>query len=75
MTQDHNTLDIITLRRMLDLTQDQLAHALKVSPRTVRRWEQGATVHLIWQDRLTKIFRAKFPESEPPRLPHVKVSE
>ena len=75
MTQDHNTLDIITLRRMLGLTQDELAHALKINPRTVRRWEQGSPVHLIWQDRLTTMYRNRFPESEPPRLVRAKVSE
>ena len=52
-----NTLDLPSLRRALNLTQLQLAHTLGVSVRTVRRWEQGAPVHLIWQDRLTQMYR------------------
>jgi transcriptional regulator with XRE-family HTH domain len=52
-----STLDLPSLRAKLGLTQLQLAHALGVSVRTVRRWEQGAPVHLIWQERLTAMYR------------------
>lgn len=31
------------IRKRLNLTQDDFAHLLKVRPRTISRWENGAT--------------------------------
>ncbi len=36
--------DIVTLRRFVDLTQEQFALALGISVHTLRNWEQGRRV-------------------------------
>ncbi len=61
-------LDLQTLRRKLGLTQLGMAQKLGTSVRTVRRWEAGAAMHLIWQDRLSQMFQARFPRAAVPRL-------
>ena len=68
LAQASSPLDLPTLRHRLGLTQTELAAVLKVSVRTVRRWEQGAPMHLIWQDRLTGMYLERFPRQPVPRL-------
>ncbi len=61
-------LDLQTLRRKLGLTQLGMAQKLGTSVRTVRRWEAGAAMHLIWQDRLANMYHTRFPKAQVPRL-------
>jgi len=61
-------LDLQTLRRKLGLTQLGMAQKLGTSVRTVRRWEAGAAMHLIWQDRLAHMYHTRFPKTPVPRL-------
>ncbi len=63
-----NPLDVMTLRRRLGLSQEALAKQLGTSARTIRRWEQGAAMHLIWQERLSKMFRERFPDTAVPEV-------
>ncbi len=68
LTTTTKPLDLQTLRRKLGLTQMGMAQKLGTSVRTVRRWEAGAAMHLIWQDRLSQMFQARFPRTTVPRL-------
>ncbi len=61
-----NPLDVMTLRRRLGLSQEALAKQLGTSARTIRRWEQGGVMHLIWQERLSKMWQEKFNTEEVP---------
>ncbi len=63
-----NPLDVMTLRRRLGLSQEALAKALGTSARTIRRWEQGSPMHLIWQERLSKMWQEKFHDTPVPEV-------
>ena len=52
-----NTLDLLTLRCRMNLTQQELATMLGVTTRTIRKWEQGGPMHLIWQDQVESLGR------------------
>lgn len=59
-------MDVRTIRHQLDLTQTQLGDRLDVSRRTIGRWEHGAPVHPVWQERITKVWRKQWPRKPLP---------
>ena len=60
--------EVKALRRRLDFTQRELAHALGVTSTTVARWEQGArAVSPLAATSLMLLLRHLGPVYRPPR--------
>jgi putative transcriptional regulator len=51
--------DLVRLRRRLNVSQEELAHLLNVTPKTVQSWEQGARRPSRVALQLLQILRAR----------------
>lgn len=61
-------LNLPAIRARLELRQEDLAHELGVSTRTVSRWELGRRPHRIYEERIIALLRKRIPHARVPRL-------
>ena len=59
---------IRNIRELLGLSQRDLALALRVSKRTIARWEAGGSVHPVYLDRMEQMLKTDpvMPQEEVP---------
>lgn len=61
-------LDLLAIRTRLKLRQEDLAHELGVSTRTIARWELGRRPHAIYEERIIALLRRRIPNARIPRM-------